>query len=205
MATPPTQFPNMSPEAPQAAAPKKQNILIWILGGCGTVLVLFILVAVIGVRTFVKRNVHVGPNGEVDVQVGGMSVHGGKAQDVGIPVYPGVDTSRSSGVEMTIPSAKNGPVTVTTAVYSSKDSLDKVDAWYLQNLGSDYARQGPGAKQTTAGDKTFPIPMEYGAIAYMSTRDDVMYAVSLNSLLGTTQIKLMRANIPAPATTRQPQ
>jgi len=201
MATPPTPLPRISPEAPQAAPPKKQNILIWILGGCGTLLVLFILVAVIAVRTFVKRNVHVGPNGEVDVQVGGMTMHTGKAQDLGIPVYPGVDLARASGVEMTIPNAKNGPLNLTTAIYATNDPVAKVDAWYQQNLDSDFVRQVPGARQPAGGNSAFPIPIDPGAISYACIRSGTMYAVSLNGMFGTTQIKLMRTSTPV----HQPQ
>src|SRR5271154_512202 len=109
MATPPNPLPRMSPETPGLPPPaKKQNILIWILSGCGTVLVLLILVGALGFRSFMKNNIHVGPNGEVDVKVGGMTMHGGKPQDIGLPIYPAIDAATAAGMEMTIPTPKNG-------------------------------------------------------------------------------------------------
>jgi hypothetical protein len=197
MASPPTPLPNISPEAPGGAPPKKQNILIWILGGCGTVLVLFLIVAFLGFRSFVKNHMHVGPNGEVDVQVGGMTMHGGKPKDLGIPVYPGVDAVGAIGMDMTIPIANNDPVSISIAQYKTRDSVKMLDDWYRHNLGPEFTRMEGRQKPASVGGRAFPLPIDSGAIAYICTRDDIQYAVTMNSLFGQTQLKLMRTNPPA--------
>jgi hypothetical protein len=174
--------------------PKKQNILIWILSGCGTVLVLLVIVAVLGFHSFMKNNFHVGPNGEVDMKIGSVSMHTGKAPDVGLPIYPGVDIPRAMGMEATLPTRKFGNQSVSQAIYSSKDSAAKVDEWYHQNLGPEFIRLDAGKSQDVLGDKSFPLPTDLGAISYTTKRDETRYAVTINSILGNTQIKLMRAN-----------
>ena len=185
----------MSPEMPGVPPPpKKQNILIWILSGCGTVLVLLVIVAVLGFRTFMKNNFHVGPNGEVDMKIGSVSMHTGKAPDVGLPIYPGVDLPRAMGMEATLPTRNFGSQSVSQAIYSSTDSVKEVDDWYHQNLGPEFIRLDAGRSQAVLGDKAFPLPTDLGAISYTTKRDETRYAITINSILGNTQIKLMRAN-----------
>jgi hypothetical protein len=195
MATPPTPPPRVLPGAPP---PKKQNILVWILSGCGVVIVLVVIVAALGFRAIVK-NMHIGPDGTVDMKIGPMSVHGGKPQDVGLPVYPGVEAAGAMGMEITMPTGKYGTQTISQAVYSSKDSVEKVDDWYHENLSAEFIRLDAGKNQAVLGDKAFPMPLDFGAISYTSKRGDTRYAVTIHVIMGTTQIKLMRANPPAPA------
>jgi hypothetical protein len=197
MTTPPTPLPNISPGMPGLPPPaKKQNILIWILSGCGTVLVLLILVGTLAFRSFMKNNVHVGPNGEVDMKFGGMTMHGGKPADIGLPVYPGVETAGAAGVEMTIPTPKNGQQLMAQSMYSSKDSAEKVDDWYRQYLGAEFVRLDANQNPAVLGDNAFPFPLDRGAISYQCKRGDVKYAVTIHSIMGTTQLKLMRASTP---------
>src|ERR1039457_5799667 len=138
MATPPTPLPRISPEAPGRPPTKKyQNILVWILSGCGVAIMLLVLVGALAFRSIMK-NFHVGPNGEVGTKIGGMTMHAGEAQDVGLPIYPGADIAHATGMEMTIPTPKNGTQSITQASYSTKDSVEKVDDWYHQNLGAEF-------------------------------------------------------------------
>ena len=51
----------------------------------------------------------------------------------------------------------NGQQALSMAVYTSKDSVEKVDDWYQQNVDPDFTRQGPGKRQIMLGDKTFPL------------------------------------------------
>jgi hypothetical protein len=197
MATPPTPLPRISPEAPGATPARKQNTLVWVLSGCGTILVLGLIVGVIGLRSFMKNHVHIGANGEVDVQVAGMTMHAGKAKDLGIPIYSGADLAHATGVDMTIPAKDREPLSMSVSVYATTDSVQKVDDWYHQNLSPDFIRVDPSKNQTVIGSKGFPIPIDRGAIAYSCQRDDIMYLVSINSTLGKTQIKLARTNPPS--------
>jgi hypothetical protein len=204
MATPPPPLPKISPEAPGAPPAKKsQNVLVWILGGCGTVLVLLILVGVLAFRSFMKNNVHIGPNGEVDMKMGGMTMHAGKPKDLGIPVYPGVEAMGAVGMDMMVPIANQQPLSLTVAQYNTKDSQKMLDDWYRQNLGPEFTRFEAGQKPTVASGKAFPLPIDRGAIAYTCTRDDIQFAVTINSIFGHTQLKLMRTN--TPDTTGKPQ
>jgi hypothetical protein len=192
MPNPPTPLPNISSEVPGALPPKKQNTLVWILSGCGTILVLGILVGVLGLRSFVKNHVHVGSNGEVDIQVAGMTMHAGKAKDLGIPIYTGADIAHATGVDMTVPVKDGAPLSMSVSVYATPDSVQKVDDWYRQNLGAEYTRQAPGTIPTTIEG----VPIDRGAISYVSQRDKVLFLVTINSTLGKTQIKLARTNPP---------
>src|SRR5580704_6063241 len=195
MATPTTPLPRMSPGMAGAPPPpKKQNILIWILSGCGTVLVLLVIVGGLAFHSFMKNNFHVGPNGEVDMKIGGMSMHTGKAPDVGLPIYPGVDIAHAMGMEATLPTAKFGNQSVSQAIYSSTDPVEKVDDWYHQNLGPEFIRLDAGKNQAVLGDNGFPLPNDLGAISYTTRRGETRYAVTIHSILGNTQLKLMRAN-----------
>jgi hypothetical protein len=197
MATPPTPLPGTSPQMPGLPPPaKKQNVLIWILSGCGTVLVLLVLVGILAFRSFMKNNIHVGPNGEVDVNIAGMSMHGGKPIDIGVPVYPGIETANAAGMEMTIPTPKNGQQTIAQSIYSSKDSTEKVDDWYRQNLGPEFTRLDANQNQSVLGDNAFPFPLDPGSISYQCKRGDAKYAVTIHAIMGTTQLKLMRATAP---------
>jgi hypothetical protein len=204
MATPPSPVPGISPEAPgMPPLKKKSNVLVWILGGCGTVLILGIIVAVVGFRLFVKNHMHIGPNGEVDMQMAGMTMHTGKPKDLGIPVYPGVDPAGAIGMDMMVPIANNEPLSLSVAQYKTKDSQKTVDDWYRQNLGPEFTRYEPGQKPTVVQGKAFPLPVDRGAIAYSCMRGDIQFAVTINSTFGQTQLKLMRTN--TPDTTGKPQ
>jgi len=196
MASPQNPLPRISPEISGAPAPKKQNTLVWILSGCGTVLVLAIIVGIIGLRMFVKNHVHVGSNGEVDIQVAGMTMHAGKAKDLGIPIYIGADTAHATGMDMTVPVKDSAPLSMSISVYGTPDSVQKVDDWYRQNLGTEYTRMEPGASQTTVGGRGLPMPIDRGSIAYTCQRGNIMFLVTINSTLGKTQIKLARSNPP---------
>jgi hypothetical protein len=186
--------PGISPETPVNPPPKEKSVWLWIFGGCGTLLLLLVIAGFLVMRTFVKSHVHVGPNGDVDIQMpGGASMHTGDAKDIGLPIYPGVDTKNAKSVEMTMP---NGQQALSMAVYTSRDPVEKVDAWYQQNVDPDFTRQGPGKKQIMLGDKTFPYPIQERDIAYTCARGNTMFVITLDAFAGITRITLMRSSTP---------
>lgn len=191
MTTQPSPLPPpVSPTVPGGPPPppKKQNIVLWVLGGCATVLILGILALVLAVRLFVKTHVHVGSNGDVDVQLpGGGSMHTGGAKDIGVPVYPGAETSKGANVDITVPGQQRE---VSTSIYSTSDPIEKVDDWYRENLNKDFEREGPGQSHISVTSRG--IPVDTNAIVYVSTRGDSTTAVSLSASFGRTQINLMR-------------
>jgi len=131
------------------------------------------------------------------MQVAGMTMHAGKAKDLGIPVYSGADLPHATGMDMTVPVKDHEPMSMSMSIYATKDSVQMVDDWYHQNLGPDFVRLDPSKSQTVTANKGFPIPVDRGAITYSSERDDIMYLVSIDSTLGKTQIKLARTNPPS--------
>lgn len=194
-----TQGP-MPPSMPVPGGPtppKKQNIVLWILGGCATVVILGVLALVLAVRLFVRNNVHIASNGDVDVRLpGGGSMHTGGAKDIGLPVYPGAETSTGRGVDVTVPGQQRE---VSTAIYSTPDPIEKVDSWYRDNLSTDYGREAAGQPHFSVSSRG--IPVDSNAIVYFSIRGDVTTVVSLRQSFGNTQISLTRINTGP----RQPQ
>jgi hypothetical protein len=195
MTTPPNPLPKISPEAGGAPpAPAKSNTLAWILGGCGLLLVLAIIAGVLGLRMFIKNNDRIGPGGEMDVKLpGGGQMHTGKAKDIGIPIYPETNPG-AIGVEVTSP---HQDLVMSAATYFSVDALEKVDAWYGDNLGKDYVREGAGQKQTLPSDRRFPVPIETNAITYVLKNGKAMNVVALTQTGATTKIVLMKTGTAA--------
>jgi hypothetical protein len=195
MTTPPTPLPSISPETPGAApAARKSHTLAWVLGGCGTVLVLAIIAGILGLRMFIKNNVHVGPDGETDIKIpGGAQMHMGKPQDLGIPVYP---ETNAGGVGMEVTSPRQDQ-NMRIATYLTADAVEKVDAWYRENLSKDYMREGPGAKQTLPNDRRFPVPIQSNAITYVVKDGAVLKVVALTKKGSDTQIALMIIGAPS--------
>jgi hypothetical protein len=192
-ATPPGGF---APPGTPPAAPPQKNTLAWVLGGCGVGVVLVIILIVVSVRMFVRSHVKVGSNGDVDISVGGASIHAGEVKDLGLPIYPGAESTIGKGIDITAPGEQGG---MSMAIYTSSDPIEKVDAWYRDKLSKDYAREVAGQNSITLGGKS--IPMQNGSIAYISGNNDNMTMVSLTPAAGKTQISLMRVG----GTARQPQ
>jgi hypothetical protein len=190
MTTPPTPLPSISPESPGAPpAAAKSNTLAWVLGGCGMVLVLAIIAGVLGLRMFIKNNVRVGPGGEMDVKMpGGGQMHTGKAKDIGIPIYPETNPG-AIGMEVTSPRQE---LVMSVATYFSADAVEKVDAWYRDNLSKDYIREGAGLKQTLPNNRRFPVPIETNSITYVLKEGNAASVVALTQTGVTTKIVLMK-------------
>jgi hypothetical protein len=193
--TPPTPLPSISPETPGAPpAARKSNTLAWVLGGCGTLLVLAIIAGILGIRMFLKNNVRMGPNGEMDVRLpGGGHMRTGKPKDLGIPVYP---ETNSGGIGMEVSSPRQDQ-NVNMATYYSPDAIEKVDAWYRDNLSSDYVREGPGVKQRLPNNRRFPVPIQSNAITYVSRSGDIVKIVALTRTGTNTQIAIVISGAPA--------
>ncbi len=195
MTTPPNPLPRISPETPGAPpAGTKSHTLAWILGGCGTLLVLAIIAGVLGLRMFMKSHVHRGPNGEVDIDVpGGGSMRTGKAKDIGIPIYPGTENN-GTGMEVKSPRQDQN---MSMAMYNSTDAIEKVDAWYRDNLSKDYEREGPGVKRSIPSNRRFPVPIQSNSISYVLKSGDAVKVVALTQMGRMTQIVLMTTGAPA--------
>ncbi len=171
--------------------PPQKNTLLWVLGGCGVAVVLVSIIIIVSIRMFVRSHVKMGSNGDVDISLGGASLHAGQVKDLGLPIYPGAETMSGRGVEITAPGQQPGQQAgVSMAIYMSSDSIEKVDAWYREKLGKDYTREMGDEHQVTVGGKA--LPLENGAIAYVSGNENNMTMISLTTSEGKTQIFMMR-------------
>ncbi|MFZ0820257.1 MAG: hypothetical protein WAM91_09315 [Candidatus Acidiferrales bacterium] len=195
MTTPPTPLPSISPEGPGAPpAGPKSHTLAWILGGCGTVLVLAIIAGILGLRSFMKNHVHRDANGGMVIDVpGGGTVHEGKAEDIGIPIYPETNLG-AIGMEVTSPRQE---LVMSAETYFSRDAVEKVDAWYRANLSKDYVREGAGQKQILPNNRRFPVPLESNSITYVLKNGNAMNVVALTQAGMTTKIVLMKTGAAA--------
>jgi hypothetical protein len=195
MSTFPPPLPSISPETPGAPpVVRKSNTLAWVLGGCGTLLLLAIIAGVLGIRMFIKNKVRIEHNGEMDVKItGGEPMHTGKAKDIGIPVYPETNPG-GIGVEMSGPRPEQN---MNMSTYFSTDAVEKVDAWYRDNLSKDYVREGPGVKQTIPNNRRFPSNIQTNSITYALKNGDAFKIVALTQTGTSTQIVLMTTGAPA--------
>ena len=186
---PPTG-PNMGAPAPP---PPRHNVGVWIAAGLG-ILVLFSIVfglAMMRLGLSLARNVSVLKSGnsvEIKTPDGKIALRAGVPADLGLPVYPGATTLDNSGsVEFIGDNEQRSGVS--GAKYSTPDSMEKVDQWYRQRLGSDFERQGPGPKQVIV--RGVVVEIEGGDIAYISQAEGVS-VIALKPQGDHVQIELAR-------------
>jgi len=178
------------------------KVILLILAG---LLLLVVIAAVVGVqmlRQYVHLDIGKGEDGKVAVStpVGDFSVE--KAEDAArrlrLPLYPGV-TATEDAVSVRFRAdvdGKEGGFTLTTAKFYSTDSFDKIDAWYGQQLGSQFTRQqgkvidhDPGE----SGDKWVTLKVEPGGndVVYKEEHKDHVRVVALEHKGGQVDITLL--------------
>lgn len=141
-----------------------------------------------------KNHVHRDANGGMVIDVpGGGTVHEGKAEDIGIPIYPETNLG-AIGMEVTSPRQE---LVMSAETYFSRDAVEKVDAWYRANLSKDYVREGAGQKQILPNNRRFPVPLESNSITYVLKNGNAMNVVALTQAGMTTKIVLMKTGAAA--------
>ncbi|MFQ5927695.1 MAG: hypothetical protein ACE5MH_09715 [Terriglobia bacterium] len=142
----PTLRPRTSPAHPQHGG--TLATVLAIIGG----LVLACVVVTCVALWFVSRYIHVdvsssggGRQVEIETPFGGLKVR--KADDIArelnLPVYPGAwPTDDSASVEFWAGAEdEQGGFHLTVAQYRTDDPLDKVEAWYREQLGPEFKRE----------------------------------------------------------------
>lgn len=180
------------------------KIILAIIGGLVVLCLLAVVVAVWVVRNYVR--VEVERSGdvkkvEIHTPVGDVEVE--KAADVAeklhLPVYPGATATEDSASVRLRGRLwdEEGGLDVMAAHFRSDDGMDKVDAWYRSQLGSEYQRQ---RGRIEGGDWEGPhegglkVRVEPGGndIVYSQETDGRTRGVALKSRLSGTEIVLFQ-------------
>lgn len=170
------------------APPTSNKALWWILG---TIIALLLVMIAGGlyIASRVIRGVSVeGPNQvQIRTPAGSINVEKAGTNDTGLPVYPGA-TLRDEGARVQFnPSGENTGVGLAAVSYLSSDPLDKVSAWYRQNLDSTFELEKNQSVMQVNG-------MDVGRadLAYVSHQNDRVRIVALEKRRGQTRIALVR-------------
>jgi hypothetical protein len=184
--------------APPKPVPEgKSNLLWWVLGllVAGTALLgLGIFLA----SKFLVNQIEVTQSGaevEVRTPAGDLRVAKEESADLGLPVYPEAKLVDSPAtVELTPPDAE--PVYITTARYRTNDSPAAVDAWYQEQLGREFEREGPGVMILKR--EVFGVEIQSDDTLFLAKEDLQMRAVVIQKRGFLTEIALLRIGKPAP-------
>ncbi len=126
----------------------------------------------------------------VDTPVGTLKAAKDEKADPGLPIYPGAKLAQAGGtVELSVPGEDS--VALTAVHYRTIDPVEKVDAWYREQLSSDFKREGPGVmnrKKEING-----VIVKSDDIAFISEKDDVVLVVALQKRFNGVEIALLRA------------
>lgn len=185
MSTPPNQMPRKN----------SSHIWAWALGLVAAGLLILGVGALVVTRYFV-RSIEVNRSNssvEINTPVGTLKAAKDESVDPGLPIYPGAKISQAGGtVELTAPNEES--VNLTAAHYRTIDPIEKVDAWYREQLSADFKREGPGVmnrKKDING-----IVVNSSDIAYISEKEDVVLVVALQKKFNSVEIALLRAGKP---------
>lgn len=179
MSAPNPVGPSLVPPQSGGVPPRSSNnnLGVWIACGVGVVLLFALLIGLSVMRLGLSfaRNVSISSSGksvEISTPGGKIAVNTGVPADIGLPVYPGAASSTEDGsgsVEFVNKDFQRSGMSVSK--YLATDSIEKVDAWYRQVLGSDFERQGPGPKTIVVHG--IVVEIEAGDIAYLSDSGNV--------------------------------
>lgn len=183
MSTPPNPLPQKS----------SSNIWVWALG------LVFAGVLILGagawiVTRYLVHSIQVnraGSSVEIETPVGTLKAAKDESANPGLPVYPGAKLAQPGGtIELTAPNEES--VNLTAAHYRTIDPIEKVDAWYREQLSPDFKREGPGVmvrKKNING-----VVVKSDDIAYISEKDEVVLVVALQKRFNSVEIALLRAS-----------
>ncbi|MCL4522606.1 MAG: hypothetical protein M1453_06970 [Acidobacteria bacterium] len=190
MSAPPNSVPPVPGNVPQQK--RGSNIWAWVLG----LLVVGALILGGGawvVTHYLVRSLQVNRADStvvIDTPVGTLKAAKDEKVDPGLPVYPDAKIAQAGGtVELSMP--EEDSVQLTAVHYRTIDPIEKVDAWYREQLNQDFKREGPGVmvrKKNISG-----IIVKSGDIAYVSEKDDVVRVVALQKRFNGVEIALLRA------------
>jgi hypothetical protein len=168
------------------------NIWAWVLG------LVFAGVVILGagawfVTRYLVHTIEVNQANssvEINTPVGTLKAAKDEKADPGLPIYPGAKLAQAGGtVELSVPGEDS--VNLTAVHYRTIDPIEKVDAWYREQLSPDFKREGPGVmvrKKDING-----VIVKSDDIAFISEKDDVVLVVALQKRFNGVEIALLRA------------
>jgi hypothetical protein len=175
---------------PVPPPPPRSNAILWILGILGAGAVIIVLIG-LATAFYVAHHVRATSSGsrvEITTPVGQIKVNEGASHDTGLPVYPGASEMPTEGANLEIVPAGGPHVGVAAAQFFTTDPLDKVVAWYAEQLGPGFSREAPGRRMrrmqtVSAGDAD---------VAYVSDNGDLIRLVALKKKASGVEIGLAR-------------
>ncbi len=176
---------------PAPVRDRRSSLWVWLLGLFGAGVALLALLA-LGLTWYIARNVERSADGnrvEITTPLGSMRVDKTAAADTDLPVYPGASSGElGATIELTAPDGD--ALQVSTARYSSADSIDKIDEWYREKLGPDFSREGAG--QARRKKDVIGITVHDNDIAFIAQKEGLMRVVALERRMGRVHINLAR-------------
>jgi hypothetical protein len=180
--------------------PKPNNAIWWILGilGGGLVILVFFGLTLAGL---IVRHIHIANNGDrvaIETPIGNLKVNKGEAHATGLTVYPGATPTGDHNSSFQLDTSDSG-FGIATEEYESRDSLDKVSAWYRSRLGPDFemttnAHRGSDDNGSHDSDHRKINGIEVGdhQVAFVNDRGQGARVVALDKSFGGTKITLVR-------------
>ena len=192
MATP----PNPTPTGPSNPNPQNSSsIWLWIIGLVVAGALILGLGALFVTRFLVQRIAisRAGESVEINSPVGSVKATKDETANPGLPIYPGAKLAQPGGsVELGTPDEE--AVSLTSAHYRTIDPIEKVDAWYREQLSVDFKREGPGVmnqKKNING-----ILVKSNDIAFISEKGDLVRVIALQKSSNGVEIALLRVGKP---------
>ncbi len=180
---------------PKPAAEKKSTLLWWVLG------LLVASVALLGlgiflVGQFMIRQIQITQSPtevEVRTPVGDIRMTQDARPVLDLPVYPNARlVNAPATVELSPPDAE--PVFITTAKYRTDDQPSAVDAWYQEQLGKEFEREGPHVMLHKK--EVFGVEIRSDDILFLAKEEKQMRAVVIQKKGFATDIALLHVGQP---------
>jgi len=173
--------------------------VVAIIGGLILAGLLAAFIALYFVARHVKVDVKSGAEGkqvQIETPFGGLKVRKAEdvAQELNLPLYPGaIPTEDSASVSLWGGTEEEQEgFDLTIATFHTDDPLETVDAWYRQQLSSEFRRE-PGRIVGTRGDRRerrIRVRADRDGIAYIHERGGRTRGVGLEPRRGRVKIAL---------------
>ena len=152
------------------------EVILWMVGGLVLLVALVVAVSIWAVSSLVDVEVSETEDGkqvEISTPFGDLSIEGAEsvASKLKLPVYPGAEPEDEGGSVRFRGRIgdEEGGFSARGAHFRTRDSLDEVDAWYREQLGSEYERKEGHQVVITGRHDGFPgdIDIEIDGVAYV--------------------------------------
>jgi len=179
-----------------------QTILL-VLGGIVVVALLVVLAAAVIVSRYVKIEVNRGDEGKrvaVHTPFGEFTAEKSEdaAKKLKLPVYPGAEPDEAA-VSLKLwgrvadEEGAEGGLNMVAASFRTRDSFDKVDAWYREQLGPDFTRETGhirGGERKSGGEWVIQVEPGGSDVLYKYERQGRVRAVGITREFGRVKFVL---------------